>query len=113
MRRVRRWQGIRSDRLHGFLKIIEERVTGEPFCLQRFNDQRRSYDEIRTVLLAAREIAMAKIEGRAERPVDLRRLEEDRPMEMPKWGRLPLPIYLEPTSAPRTARAKLAVQGTA
>jgi hypothetical protein len=54
---------------------IEKRVTGEAFGLSRFNDQRRTYDEIRAILHAARDRDV-KIEGRRERPVYLRWLNE-------------------------------------
>jgi hypothetical protein len=55
---------IRSDSLKRILKKIEFRVTSEVFGLIWFNDLRESYNEVRTILLAAREIARAKIEGR-------------------------------------------------
>ena len=36
-----------------------------------FNDQCGGFEDVRTVLLAAREAALAKIEGRPEQPVDI------------------------------------------
>jgi hypothetical protein len=105
MRRVRRRQGIKSDQLHHTLKRIERRVIGENWGLQRLNDTRRSYDDIRTILLAAREYAMAKMEGRPEQPVCLDRLKEERPMEHHPFGRLTLPFGIEPASWPITTPA--------
>lgn len=81
MQVVRRQHGIRGDQIRLALRTVERRATGRIFGLEYFNDVQTGYEAIRTILLAAREITMAKIEGRTERPVDITAVKRRTPQE--------------------------------